>query len=164
MRARVWRITVISAALVATGGPVAFAQDAAGDPAGSGEPPVTETVPGDSSTVGADDAGVATGTVDTATVAVGLPPVPPVNDDAGVAVAVGLPPVPPAEVAVAVAVGLPPVPPEPVADESPAGRPVVSGAAASDAPASRISEEQIVAMTASISGAIAAVAGDAWLD
>jgi hypothetical protein len=93
MRMRVWRITAVSAAFVAAGGPAAFAQDAAGDAlVASGEPPVVATA----------EAVVETGTVDGSTVAVGLPPVPPA------AVDVGTPPVPPAPAAEAVS--RPPLP------------------------------------------------------
>jgi hypothetical protein len=93
MRMRVWRITAVSAAFVVTGGPAAFAQDATGDPlVASGEPPVVATA----------EPVVETGTVDGATVAVGLPPVPPP------AVDVGTPPVPPASAAEQV--GRPPLP------------------------------------------------------
>lgn len=75
-RSRVWRISVVSAAFVVTGGPVAFAQEADVIVA-SGEPPVVATA----------EPVEETGTVDGATVAVGLPPVPTV-------VEVGVPPVP----------------------------------------------------------------------
>lgn len=79
MRSRVWRVATVSAALVAAGGPVAVAQEADVIVA-SGEPPVVATA----------EPVIETGTVDGATVAVGLPPVPPA------AVEVGLAPVPPA--------------------------------------------------------------------
>ena len=93
VRSRVWRTAVVCAAFVVTGGPVAFAQDAAGDPlVASGEPPV----------VASAEPVVETGTVDGATVAVGLPPVPPP------VVAVDTPPVPVAPAADQV--GRPPLP------------------------------------------------------
>ena len=92
VRSRVWRAAAICAAFVATGGPVAFAQDAAGDAlVASGEPPVVATAEP-----------VETGTVDGATVAVGLPPVPPP------VVAVDTPPVP--VVPAAGQTGRPPLP------------------------------------------------------
>lgn len=72
-----------------------------------------------------------TGEVGGADVAVGLPPVPPANDEPQVAV--GLPPVPPVDDEPQVAVGLPPVPPAPVAVAEPqvaVGKPPVPPAPA----------------------------------
>ena len=83
-------------------------------PAGSvwADKPVDESAPGapadgddDASTEPVDEP--TTGEVDGATVAVGLPPVPPTTDQPQVAV--GLPPVPPTNDQGQVAVGLPPV-------------------------------------------------------
>lgn len=125
MRIRVWRIAAVSAAFVVAGGPAAFAQDAAGDPlVASGEPPVVATA----------EPVVETGTVDGATVAVGLPPVPPAASD--VVVEVGTPPVPAAE-----AVSRPPLPNLPDTGDADAAE-----------------------VASAIAGTVAAIAADAWRD